>query len=228
MYMSNYQDVLRRLAAYRKRIGMTQIQLAEKMDISQEQYSYLENGVTKLTGRNLNILLQSGWNIDYIITGDEFDSGKTELEEAFDSFGEGKEKEFIMKLCAEIMIERAGKYYTPKKKVQENLILLEAMLKSWRRFSMIYFVRQRMDLTQIAMAEKLGVGIKKYRELEREVRYPDAEMLLGFYDMSGYRPMLFLNFYDRRLLLIKQIWSMLTSKEKKIMLEFVRYMRTML
>ena len=66
------------------------------------------------------------------------------------------------------------------------------------------------------------------RELEREVRYPDAEMLLGFYDMSGYRPMLFLNFYDRRLLLIKQIWSMLTSKEKKIMLEFVRYMRTML
>lgn len=226
--MSNYQDVLRRLTAYRKRIGMTQVQLAERMDISQEQYSYLENGVTKLTGRNLNILLESGWNVDYIITGDEFDGGKTELEEAFDSFGNGKEKEFIMKLCAEIMIERAGKYYVPKKRVQENLVLLDAMLKSWHQFSMIYFVRQRMDLTQIAMAEKLGVGIKKYRELEREVRYPDAEMLLGFYDMSGYRPMLFLDFYDRRLLLIKQIWSMLTSKEKKVMLEFVRYMRTML
>lgn len=78
------------------------------------------------------------------------------------------------------------------------------------------------------MAEKIGVGIKKYREIERENRYPDAEMLLSFYNMSGYQPMLFLNFYDRRLMSIKQVWNLLTKEEKVLMTEFIENIKSVL
>ena len=36
-----------------------------------------------------------------------------------------------------------------------------------------------MNTSQIAMAEKLGLGIKKYRDIEKEKIYPDAETLVS-------------------------------------------------
>ena len=50
---------------------------------------------------------------------------------------------------------------------------------------MTCFVRDKMNTSQIAMAEKLGLGIKKYRDIEKEKIYPDAETLVSLYNMSA-------------------------------------------
>ena len=221
--MSDYQDVLRRLAAYRKKIGATQKQVAEKLGLSQEQYSYLENGITKITDRNLKELLKTGWNIDYIITGTEFENNWTELDEIFGRFQDDELKEFVMKLLAEVLLEKGKKnsWAERDESAKQLLDLLGAIVNTWDSFSMTLFVREQLQLSQIIMAEKVGVGIKKYREIERENRYPDAEMLLSLYNMSGYQPVLFMNYYDRRILSIKQVWKMLTEEEKTQMITFV-------
>ena len=229
--MSDYKDVYMRLAAYRKRIGMTQEQVAGKIGVSQEQYSYLEHGTTKLTDQNLESLLGLGWNIDYIITGIESDQNhkETEIEKALGSITEGEEKDFIMKLCSEIMIEKAEKYRldsTPQAK--EAIRLMKNMVRFWKDFSMCRCLREKLALSQIAMAEKTGVGIKKYREIEKERKYPDAEMLLTFYNMSGYQPILFLNYYDRKMLFIRQVWDLFEKKEKDRILEFIDCVKTVL
>lgn len=229
--MSDYKKVFRRLAAYRKGKGITQEKIAEKIHISQEQYSYLENGITKMTDKDLKGFLELGWNIDYIITGEEPVYGKEDrIEEVFAKFRDEEEKEFAMKLCAEVMIEKAVKERLGEKylKLKEELELLKDMEASWREFSMCRHVRKRLQISQIVMAQRLGLGIKKYREIEREIKYPDAEMLLTLYDMSGYPPMLFLNFYDRRMLLLRQVWDAFGEKEKEEILDFVHEVKRLL
>jgi len=228
--MSDYKGVLKRLEAYRKRLGMTQEQIAGKINISQEHYSYLENGITKITDRDLKGLFELGWNIDYIITGtDDYDS-ESRMEGVFDGFRDEEGKDFTMKLCAEIMIEKAERCRLAEadNRQQENLALLKDMVEAWQHFSMCRHVRKRLHISQLIMAEKLGVGIKKYREIEREIRYPDAEMLLSFYEMSGYQPVLFLDFYDRRMLVIKRVWNAFAVKEREEIRGFVEYMKRIL
>lgn len=228
--MGNYQDVLKRMTAYRKKIGATQKQIGEKLGLSQEQYSYLENGITKITDKNLKELLRTGWNIDYIITGIEYKNDRTELDDVFVDFHDKETKEFVMKLLAEVLLQkgRTACWAEQDEEAKRSLDLLEAIIKSWDDFSMSLFVREHLQLSQILMAERIGVGIKKYREIERENRYPDAEMLLTFYNMSGYQPILFMNFYDRRVMSIKQVWKLLSQKEKTEMLKFIHWIKEVL
>ena len=70
---------------------------------------------------------------------------------------------------------------------------------------MMRFVRSELKLNQIDMAERLGLGIKKYRTLERENIYPDTEMLLYLYNISHYQPALFMNMSGRKLQIIKSV-----------------------
>lgn len=70
--MGSYDEMLVRLEKYRKSIPMKQKQMGQAIGVSQEQYSYLENGNTKLTDKNLKALADTGADIDYIITGEHF------------------------------------------------------------------------------------------------------------------------------------------------------------
>lgn len=144
VHMGDYQDVLRRLAAYRKKIGATQKQIGQKLGLSQEQYSYLENGITKITDRNLKELLRTGWNVDYIITGIEFENDWTELDNVFAKFQDEETKAFAMKLLAEILYEKCRKYVWNEKNetAKPALELLGAILNTWDSFSMSLFVRE--------------------------------------------------------------------------------------
>lgn len=221
--MGDYQDVLKRLVAYRKKMGMTQTQIGQNLGLSQEQYSYLENGITKISDKNLKELLKCGWSIEYIITGSEFDSSRTELNYLFEDIEDEQLRNVVMKVFAKVLVENGKRYDWRKRsdRVEADLNLLEAIVRFWDSFSMSLFVRNQMNLLQIEMAERLGVGIKKYREIEKENRYPDAEMLLSLYNMSGYSPLFFMNCYDRRLMSMQQVWNVMTEEEKKKQLALV-------
>ena len=100
-------------------------------------------------------------------------------------------------------------------------LLLKALCNSWHDFSMLRFVRSSLKLNQIDMAERLGLSIKKYRALERENIYPDAEMLLYLYNISHYQPALFMNMSDRKLQIIKSVWENFTLEKRAVLLECV-------
>ena len=105
----------------------------------------------------------------------------------------------------------------------DNMLMLDALSKSWDNFSMTCFVRKKLLLSQIDMAERLGLGIKKYRAIEREIIYPDAETLFSLYDMSHYRPILFMNMKDRKMQILKSIWGIFNSAEKEKLLKYAVY-----
>ena len=222
--MSDYDEMLKRLQAYRKSLGLKQRQICKTVGVTQEQYSYLENGLVKLTDDNLKALYGIGLDLDYLITGKEYDYTAEDLDILLSEFEESH-KDFVMKMIAEVIVEKWSRGSLRQDMPEEalkNVHLLSAALQSWDRFSMVEFVREDSNFSQFDMMQKLGIGIKKYRALEKEERYPDAELLLNLYSMSGYPPAMFMNISDRRLLAIKTIWIMLKSKEKKDIIKVVK------
>lgn len=221
--MGNYDDMLKRLVTYRKSLGLLQKQIGGLIGLSQEQYSYLESGTTKITDKNLKAFSDVGMNIDYLLTGKNYDYSAEELDEVLGEF-DGTDRNFAMKMLAEVIVERFDRIdITERENVTEkNIRLLTAISQSWNDFSMINFVREEQNCSQIEMAQRLGIGIKKYRDIERENRYPDAEILVNLYGMSGYQPTLFMDVQDRRLMAIKMIWGALKSDEKKNIINFIK------
>lgn len=223
--MGSYDEMLVRLEKYRKSIPIKQKQMGQAIGVSQEQYSYLENGNTKLTDKNLKALADTGADIDYIITGEHFQYSADELEDEINRAG--KERDFALKMVANVMSEKIERGELQNVSRSEAK-LIEAMADSWDDFSMVNFVREEERCSQIEMAQRLGVGIKKYRELEKETLYPDAELLLSLYNMSGYQPALFMNLCDRRMLAVKMLWSAFEAGDKSQLLDFVRNLRNIM
>ena len=96
--------------------------------------------------------------------------------------------------------------------------------------SIMYEIRKIAGEAQIAMAERLGVNIKKYRALEKEQVFPDAELLLGIYEITGCRPSLFLMDDHIEDVIIDDLWSRVDSERRKEILAIIsqveQFMRT--
>ena len=85
----------------------------------------------------------------------------------------------------------------------------------------MYEIRKIAGEAQIAMAERLGVNIKKYRALEKEQVFPDAELLLGIYEITGCRPSLFLMDDHIEDVIIDDLWSRVDSERRKEILAII-------
>ena len=216
--MGNYADLLKRLVLYRKLRGLSQRELAVKIGISQEQYSYIENGHVLINSCLLIKFDSIGLSVDTLIAGKTYNYKAHRLESAINSIIADKTKDFILKLLADIILNDFRK---SSDAITDNILLLEALSRSWDNFSMLRFVRSGLKLNQIDMAERLGLGIKKYRALERENIYPDAEMLLYLYNISHYQPALFMNMSGRKLQIIKSVWENFTPEKRAVLLECV-------
>ncbi len=216
--MGNYTDVLKRLVLYRKLLGLTQNELASKVGINQELYSYIEKGHVLISGRLLIKFDSIGLSVDSLISGKTYDYKACDLDTAMNSIAADGIKDFILKLLVEIIVNDFRKNSAA---MTDNILLLEALIRSWDNFSMLRFVRSGLKLNQIDMAERLGLGIKKYRALEYENIYPDAEMLLYLYNLSHYQPALFMNMSDRKLQIIKNVWENFSPEKRAMLLEYV-------
>lgn len=227
--MGEYTDVLKRLVMYRKSLGMVQTEVAEKVGIGQEMYSYIENGSVKISGQLLIKFMNIGCDMDELISGREYSYEADDLESAVNSIDTEEGRNFALKLLTEVIV---NKYSKNNEKVQgetaENMLMVDALSQSWDDFSMTFFVRKKLLLSQIDMAERLGLGIKKYRAIEREKLYPDAETLFSLYDMSHYQPSLFMNLKDRKMQILKSIWGIFSASEKEKMLKYAVYSADML
>lgn len=228
--MNNYDEMLKRLRAYRKGVGLKQRQMCEAVGMTQEQYSYIENGFIRITDSHLKVFHNMGLDLNYLITGKKYNYAAEDFDMLLNEFEE-TERNFVMKIIAEVLVEKWERKDFPKdmtKNVIKRIQLLSAVLNLWNSFSMLEFVRNEQGLSQVEMMQKLGVGIKKYRLLEREEEYPDADILLSLYDISGYPPVMFIDICDRRLFAVKAVWAMAKEKYRSDIAGFVRSLKDIL
>jgi len=189
-----YGLIVRRLEAYRKKNHMSQTALAKELNITQSQYSKIELGKVKMSYKILLGLYEHGWDIDMIITGE---SSVPVLPNLTKSFQENDMTQYVsgMKLC-----EWAMEHWRQNEREEEVIgnRLLRIFLSSQEDMTPFKILRTASGISQIKMAELVGVNIKKYCALEKRESEPDAELLANIYETTGCKPSFFFderNFY---------------------------------
>lgn len=184
-----YSLIVQRLEAYRKKYHIPQTEIAENLNITQSQYSKLELGKIKLSYDILNKLYEQGWDIDKIITGE---SSEPILPSLTKAFAETDTQQYIsgMKLC-----EWAVEQWLQKEEKEKSIgsSLLKTFIRSEESETPLQKLRKAYGVSQIKMAEIVGVNIKKYRALEKGELYLDAELMANIYEVTKCKPTYFVD-----------------------------------
>lgn len=224
--MNEYGNVLKRVKEYRNDSRWSQDQISEKMGMTQDRYSDIENGHTKISYQDMLAFDGLGLSVNRLVSGKEY--GNCDLFDedipALDWTKYHDGKEIFLKMTAELML-----YFLKKKsddtKKPETIQLLELTVKFWDEFSMVRIVRERLNYSQDQMATELGIAIRTLRKLERENSFPDAELLHQLYQMSHYEPVLFTEVPDRKFMIVQQAWKLLSKEQHQKMTEFLQHLQ---
>ncbi len=211
---SSYEDFLHRLYQYRVRLNLTQAETGHRLGITQSQFSKMELGKTIVPYKTLELLLNMGWDVDFLLTGKKFYVNDSKL-----SILMYEEEDSEQKLLSAIVwfleqgIEKSIAEMSFETKCEIEILKMRA--DGGVPESILYEIRRISGIAQIPMAEKLGVNIKKYRMLEKNKTAPDAELLLRLYEVTGCRPTLLLENRNVEKLIINELWNQLTQPIQK-------------
>ena len=178
-----YKDVLERFVKYREQRNISQNELAQMLRISQSYVSKMEVGKARISFEILTALYQQGWDIDYIITGQE--NHRTVLNDLYDSCNKERRADFLQYM---VWTVRQG-----IKSYEKHIKQMERYIEKFEYFNMytsgiaaedtaFYGIRTVNRLSQVQMAKMLHVDIKKYRAMEKNEKKPDAELLMLLYN----------------------------------------------
>ena len=227
---SYYEEFLKRLVQYRIRLNMTQETISRQLGITQSQLSKQELGKIIVPYKSLVSFMKMGWDVDYLLTGKSFRREESKLTDMLNDVEEVNYKpmlEFIAWTLAR-GIEKSASGLSMED--QCEICILTMKCNEDTDESIMYEIRKIAGEAQIAMAERLGVNIKKYRALEKEQVFPDAELLLGIYEITGCRPSLFLMDDHIEDVIIDDLWSRVDSERRKEILAIIsqveQFMRT--
>lgn len=223
MQSNNYGNMLKRLREYRKMLSMTEAEVANFLQVSKECYHAFEKGEKHIPCSVICKLHASGWDINYIVAGIK-DKKKGALQEQLTTYGQFDEKELVLLFS---WIYSNGIYLdSSMKEEQKELELLQTIAKGYenkcqKTQSLVRIVREMMNQSQEVLAEHLGVCVKTYRKIEKDIAKSRVELLGEFCALSGFRPSLFLT-SSAEWDIIEHIWSVLRENEKQSILGFVQ------
>lgn len=222
--MSNiYDGILRRLVQYRIALNLTQTDVGTIVGKTQSQFSKMELGKTVLSFADLKAMLQAGWDIDYLIVARERKVWTSSIAEFWDT-----KDTSIWENIKEVLFWAIGQMLTESGELKEKDIyceykLLKLIMAQKEKDSLLFELRSIIGISQTAMAERLGVNIKKYRDLERSITDLDAELLALVYESTACRPSLFFNQDNLETYLFNDLWNKLNVEAQKKIAVFMNY-----
>lgn len=195
-----------RLKEYRKNAGMTQSQVADGIGISSDYYGRIERGALIPTFKVLaSIKKNYDWDMDYILTGmPALDSpfynlfencseeNRNDLTEAIIwivrnnikmFYEQHQEYNMIIELAAcgrELANSRVYSLYEAfSKLVKENEQSINVKHTSNQLFdsNVVYHLRESMQKNKNVMADYMGMGRRRYHNIEKGKSYPDLSMI---------------------------------------------------
>lgn len=222
--MSNiYDGILRRLFEYRTSLDLNQADVGEIIEKNQSQLSKIELGKTILSYEDLSKLAEAGWDIDYIIIEKEQAEWNTDIADSLDITDTELLRDIKDVLIWGIEHALLQENDCIEADVDCEIKLIKVMKIGDSSISLLSELRKATGILQQDMVEKLGVNIKKFRELERRIKDPDAELLALIYQMTFCRPSLFLNQDDMAGYLLNDLWNKLSPKKQEEVLSFVNH-----
>lgn len=215
----SYEEFLHRLSQYRLYLNMTQEDIGSVLGITQSQFSKMELGKTIVLYKSLKCLMKEGWDIDFLMTGKEFVRKESELVSLIKNAEEEHKPELLYAVAwlLEQGIFRNNSDLSFETRCELEVLKIRAT--GCHSESVLYEVRKIFGISQVPMAEKLGVNIKKYRMLEKRKSDPDAELLIRIYEVTGCKPSLLIDLGNVDNVIIDDLWQQIEySAQKKILM----------
>ena len=191
-----YEEVLRRLREERVRLGYTQREMSSRIRMGQSGYNKAETGLRRFSYYEIKCLCESELDVFYIFTGYRCSA---EIRDSLMQF-EFSQLTGLLGLLASAAVLGGG-----RKEVRRGrrLLLYAGLLaaageESRSDANMFLCLRRMSGFSQREMAERLGVDVKKLRELENGRCLPDSELLVRLYDEFEVSPAIVLK--DKRYL----------------------------
>jgi len=211
----SYEEFLQRFVQCRQQKNMTQEDVSNKVGITQSQYSKMELGKIVVSYKCLKILMDSGWDVDYLITGRKSLLSASELSALMWEIEE-KDKKGLLNVLAWFLergVEKSVVNISFEMKCEIGILKMRTSEET--AGSVLLEIRKLSGMAQIPMSEKLGVNIKKYRMLEKEKSEPDAELLLRIYEVTGCKPSLLFGADDIEFQIIDDLWGQIMPDARK-------------
>ena len=177
---ATYNEMLKRLIEERKRLGLSQQQMARLVHITQSNYSKVEKGLHRLSYEELKyayVELCCYLGIIYLL--------------------------IVLNDCR----SNTEQWKDIVKRVKYVPLVLDCKKSS----NIFLVIRHTTCSRQKSMAEKLGVDIKKFRELEKDRCLPDSEIIWKLYNLFHISPAVVLK--DKNSM-INEISSLLEAAEE--------------
>lgn len=210
-----YQDFLERMDCYRKKLGLTQTELASLAGLSQSQISKRARGVNTVPFEMLEVLEERGCDITLLLTGEK--QKPTELNDYYKNCPE-KKRSFLLILVLWGMLQCPS--FAPQFRNKLNLVHM-CLHDEKAKGSTFYALRKIYELTQFEMADIVHLDIKKYVRIEQGETRPDAEILLELYDRYAVLPDTVLCRDGSCLQEINLIWQSLTQEDRQRIIEML-------
>lgn len=181
----SYNDVLKRLIEERNHMAWSQKEMSQHIHMNQSNYSKVELGLRRLSFYEVKQLYEAGIDVFYIYTGQR-DSGRHA-----NFFVQCSYAELLcfLNVFYSIALMRYQKEATEKwEEILARLKYFSLQEKNQQFHNIFLLLRRSMGWQQQKMAEKLGVDVKKLRDLENGRKLPDSELLSRLYEFFRVSP----------------------------------------
>ena len=182
---SSYNNVLARLKEQRLSRSLSQNEMAQIVHMTQSNYSKVELALRHLSFDELKCLCDSPIDVHYIFTGTESSSRYSDFLHCC-SYRE---------LCSYLNVIYSAAFFRDRneafgqwKHVLERISYIPMIMENYGAKNIFLALRHSINCQQDKMAEKLGVDIKKFRDLEKGRCLPDSELLWRLYDLFHIPP----------------------------------------
>lgn len=211
---SNYSEIPQRLSAYRKALALNQEEMGRQFNVNQSHYYKLETGAKIISYNSLKKFQENGGDLCYIITGEKYQYGITDeyVGRYRTHTGRTETMKIILWLTKQGILLSGGNAENLDDMTWKNLKLTEQKRED---VSVWKTIRTIENLSQIQMAEKLDINIKRYRRIEERKVGPDAEILNILYKEFGYSPLVVLNQEAYCMNEVNRIWESLPVHIRK-------------
>lgn len=208
---ATYNEVLERLIEERKRLGLSQNEMARLVYITQSNYSKVEKGIHRLSYEEVKYLSKANVDIFYIFTGNR----------CVGKYVERFRQCTYIELCCYmgiiyslVALNDCRSNTEQWKDIVKRVKYVPLVLDNKKSSNIFLVIRHMTGSRQKPMAEKLGVDIKKYRELEKDRCLPDSEIIWKLYNFYQISPSVVLKDENS---MINEISSLLEAVEERWM-----------
>lgn len=215
----HYSEVVKRLAAYRKELQISQSEMGKKLGVTQSHYNKLETGMKTISMRSLQEFSKNKEDVVWLITGQKYQNGI--FDHYFINCESVEEKTEFLESAVWIIRQGVRKSSLSVKILGNFYKILELLRRGEDEYLIWRGIRENENITQLKMAEILEINIKRYRRIEKGTMPADAAILSSLYSNLGYSPALLLNQFDYCANELNMIWDMFDKELQEVLQEYM-------